>query len=457
MKSNFPNFMIAVLIIFISSCKKDNNGLTEDADVNLGGETTTNVSFINTFQIPAPNLSATELDLHRAGDKAFADIFVTAPNIVNQGLGPIFNQNSCENCHVANGRSPFPSSTSDLRGLLFRLSVPGINIHNGPVAVPGFGGQLQNKATFGIQAEASITWQEIEDIQQYLDGEKYSLRHFVFAIENPYIALPSNVMVSPRIAPPIIGLGLLEAISEQDILSYADPNDTNGDGISGKANYVWNSKEQKMMLGRFGWKANEPSLLQQTADAYNNDMGITSPYNPIENFFDQSQYDKLADDPEIDQATLLAATFYTQSLAVPRRRNWEDSEVRNGKFLFSKLKCDACHRPGYTTAQHPEYPFLSNQSIFPYTDMLLHDMGDGLADNRPDYEATGNEWRTPPLWGIGLTKIVGGHTNFLHDGRARSLEEAILWHGGESENSKEAFRKLNKTDRAAVVRFLESL
>ncbi|HND17389.1 MAG TPA: di-heme oxidoredictase family protein, partial [Saprospiraceae bacterium] len=149
--------------------------------------------------------------------------------------------------------------------------------------------------------------------------------------------------------------------------------------------------------------------------------------------------------------------FYTQSLGVPKRRNWADAEVRQGKTLFTKIQCDACHKPKFVTGQHPEYPFLSNQTIYPYTDLLLHDMGEALADNRPDFEASGREWRTPPLWGIGLTKTVGSHTNFLHDGRARNLEEAILWHGGEAEKSKEAFRKMSKTERTALIRFIESL
>lgn len=452
------SYLIYLLFLLsVSSCKQDTAEPMEDEDVNLGGSTTVNVSFINTFQQPANNLTASEIDLHRDGDKAFGDIFVTAPSVVNSGLGPIFNQNSCENCHVANGKSPFPSSPSELRGLLVRLSLPGKDNNGGPLEVPGFGGQLQTKATYGKQAEASLSWKEIEEIKSYLDGEKYSLRKFEFDIYNSYIPWPSNVLTSARIAPAVIGLGLFEAISASDIIGFADPTDLDGDGISGRPNYVWNDQTQQKELGRFGWKAGQPTLLQQTAAAYNNDMGITSPYFPKENFLQQIQYDKLIDDPEIDEATLKAATFYTQSLAVPKRRNAANPDVKKGKALFSKLKCSACHRPNFTTGQHPEFPFLSLQTIYPYTDLLLHDMGDGLADNRPDFEASGNEWRTPPLWGIGLTNIVGGHSNFLHDGRARNLEEAIMWHGGEAEKSKEAFGKLPKSERESLIKFLESL
>lgn len=456
MKNKLFYLFLPVIFLF-TACGKDNPSPSEDEDVNPGGATTVNVSFVNTFQQLAPNLSASEIELHRQGDLAFGDIFVTAPSVVNSGLGPIFNQNSCVSCHVSNGKSPFPANTDDLRGLLIRLSMPGTGSNGGPVPAPGFGGQLQTKAVYGQQAEAKLSWQEIEEIQSFVDGEKYSLRKFSFDFANPYIPLPAGMLTSPRIAPAVIGLGLLEAIREDDILSFADADDKNADGISGRPNYGWNQQTQQKQLGRFGWKASQPTVLQQCAAAYNNDMGITNPIFSKENCIDQSQYDKLADDPEIDMKTLKAAAFYTQSLGVPKRRNWNDTAVRRGKEVFAALKCDACHRPKFVTGQHPEFSFLSNQTIYPYTDMLLHDMGDGLADNRPDFEAGGREWRTPPLWGIGLIKTVGGHTNYLHDGRARSLEEAILWHGGEGEKSREGYRKLSKQDRAALVKFLESL
>ncbi len=450
-------FYFILTLVFISSCNKDNPILKEDEDINLGGETTINTSFIKIFQQPAPNLSATELDFHRKADIAFGDIFVTSPSTINPGLGPIFNQNSCESCHVSNGKSPFPLNPDDLRGLLMRVSLPGNDAIGEPNILPGFGRQLQTKAVFGKAPEGKMSWQEIEMVKNYLDGTSITLRQLKFNIENPYISLPPNIHFSARIAPAIIGLGLLEAIDENDILSFADPDDKNQDGISARPNYGWDYKAQKKTLGRFGWKAAQPNLLQQTAAAYNNDMGITSPYFSQESSYGQTQFDGNTDDPEISEETLKAATFYSQSLAVPKRRNWNDPTVKRGKILFSELNCSSCHRPKYITGQHPEFSFLSNQTIFPYTDLLLHDMGNELSDNRPDFDASGNEWRTPPLWGVGLTKTVGGHTNFLHDGRARSLEEAIMWHGGEAEKSKEDYRKLPKSDREAVVKFLESL
>ena len=219
---------------------------------------------------------------------------------------------------------------------------------------------------------------------------------------------------------------------------------------------VWDVVEQQKTIGRFGWKAGNPTLLQQTAGAYNQDMGVTNPLFPVDNCVGQIQCDSLADDPEIDMQALRTATFYSQSLGVPARRNADDPKVRNGKIIFSALNCNACHQPAFTTGQH-EFAFLTNQPIHPYTDLLLHDMGEGLADGRSEFDADGHEWRTPPLWGIGLTYTVGGHTRFLHDGRARNLEEAILWHGGESLDSRDAFMRLSKQEREDLIAFLESL
>ncbi|MBK7302553.1 MAG: c-type cytochrome [Saprospiraceae bacterium] len=451
-------FLTLGLTLLLVSCQQDDsNKPVEDEDVLLGGATSIDGAFINIFQQPASNLNEVELQQHLQSDIAFGDQFVTAPNIINGGLGPVFNQTSCESCHVSNGRSPFPSGVNDLRGLLLRLSMPGKGPHNEPLPVPDFGGQLQTKAVFGKSPEAKLSWQEVEEIKTYLDGEKVQLRKFNFSFEQAYKNIPAGMLYSPRMAPPVIGLGLLEAIREEDIVALSDPSDQDGDGISGKPNRVWDVQKQAFATGRFGWKAGQPNLLQQTAAAYNNDMGITNPLFTKEACFGQEQADTLSDDPEIDLKTLKAATFYPQSLAVPKRRNWADAEVKRGKELFFSIRCNSCHQAKFITGTHQDFGFLSQQTIYPYTDLLLHDMGEGLADNRPDFEADGREWKTPALWGIGLTKTVGNHSHFLHDGRARNLEEAIMWHGGEAEASKEAFSKLNKKDRQAVIKFLESL
>lgn len=442
--------LLLISILSVTACTKDSTPAPIEEDIRLGGATSTEGVFGALFQQPAANLSATELEKHREADRAFGDIFVTAPSGINSGLGPIFNQNSCESCHIGNGRAGFPTQNNELGGLLFRLSVGG-------QPVPGFGGQLQDKAVYGKQPEAKVSIQTQLEIIQYLDGQSAQLMRPSYALSNPYQALPSNLEISPRIAPPVIGLGLLEAIKEADILALADENDRNGDGISGRANYILDVQTNSQAIGRFGWKASQPNLRQQTAAAYNNDMGITNPLFRREACAGQTQADSLADDPEIDDAILDAATFYTQSLAVPMRRNTDDADVKQGKALFLRLDCAKCHTPKFVTGQHPSLQFLSNQTIFPYTDMLLHDMGADLADNRPDALANGQEWRTPALWGIGLTRLVNGHTHFLHDGRARSLEEAILWHGGEAANARQQFKSLSQAERKQIILFLESL
>lgn len=452
-------FVFLFGLIFLIGCRPDEPLIIpEDVDINLGGATTFKGAFVNIFDQPAPNLSKAEQAMHFRSDVLFGDKFVSAPSDINPGLGPIFNQNSCENCHVANGRSPFPQDQNDMRGLLFRLSMPGQDVNNAPVPINGFGKQLQTRAIFNTVPEAQISWQQIEDIKSYTDGESYSLRHFDFQVVNPYTTLPDGYLISPRIAPPVIGLGLLEAIPEEGILANADPEDKNEDGISGRPNYVWNYRTNRRELGRFGWKANEPTLIQQVAGAYKGDMGVTSPYFQTESSYGQPQFDGREDDPEIDEETLDLTTFYTQSLAVPQRRNWDNPQVKHGKALFFKLNCSSCHVPAFVTSNTAKYDFLRDQKIFPYTDLLLHDMGPDLADYRPDFEASGSEWRTPPLWALGLVKVIGGpEAGYLHDGRARTIAEAILWHGGEAEKSKESFRTLDKADRSALISFLESL
>lgn len=455
MSFSIKKIVFLSVLAFLWSCH-DEGPSPVDTDIASGGETTVYGSYISIFQQPAANLSAAEIDLHRKADVAFGDQFVTSPALINAGLGPLFNQNSCESCHLSNGRSPFPNNSDNLEGFLIRLSVPGQGNHGQPLGVPGFGGQLQTKAVFGKSEEAHVTWSEEFTDVFYGDGKSVQLSQPVFHLENPYKVLDPGMMVSPRMATPIIGLGLLEAIDEADLQALADPNDENGDGISGHPNFVWDEVSQEVAIGRFGWKAGNPTLLQQTAGAYKEDMGITNPLFPVENCYGQDQCDSLGDDPEIDLALLKTTAFYTQSIAVPGRRNSEDPAVKRGKELFSSINCSGCHHPSFQTGDH-EYDFLQNQLIFPYTDLLLHDMGEGLADHRPEFNANGQEWRTAPLWGIGLTHVVGAHTRFLHDGRARSIEEAILWHGGEAQSSQTDFKALPEKDRNALIAFLESL
>lgn len=423
----------------------------------LGGQTTVYLSSSQAYSMPASNLSGAALAQHLRGDQGFEAIFVSSPAPKHAGLGPVFNNNSCISCHPADGRAAPPEHINDISGLFLKISLQGQTENGAPLDVPGYGTQLQHQALYAYQPEAQLAVRYEAIPMSFDDGTVITLQKPVYSIVNPYRSMPDGVLLSPRIGMPIIGLGLLEAITEADILAQADPDDLDKDGISGKANRVWNPVTQQMALGRFGWKAGTPSVLVQTAGAYNHDMGITNPLLPTES--SQGQFDNMpqSSEPELSQAELDDVTYYARTLAVPAARNFSDAEVQRGRQLFEKLNCASCHTPQYTTGALEGLSELSYQTIFPYTDMLLHDMGPELADNRPEFAADGNEWKTRPLWGIGLTEVVNGHSNFLHDGRARNLTEAILWHGGEAEKSRDAFRKLSATERKALIQFLRAL
>jgi len=457
MNKNYINhlFLTVSMIWIICGCEENTSTIIEEEDDILsGGATTTNLVGSLAFSQPAPNLSQENLNKHLLGDVLFEAAFVKAPATINPGLGPLFNNSSCVNCHIADGRGRPPLGGEQLETMLFRISIPGNDINNGPKPVPGFGRQLQVKSVLGYEPEGNVTISYETIYGTYPDGTSYSLVRPDYNISG---RIGNGFLYSPRVAPFVFGTGLLEAIKESDIITLADENDDNQDGVPGRPNFVWNVREETFEIGRFGWKANTPTLLQQLAAAYVNDMGITSPYFPIENCADGTQCDTPGDDPEIDQLTLDMVEIYLQTLAVPSRRNYNDADVKRGKILFKQAGCNSCHTTTFTTGTHKSVPELSNQKIHPYTDLLLHDMGDELADGRPDFMADGNEWRTPPLWGIGLVTVVNGHTNFLHDGRARNLEEAILWHFGEGEKSREKFMNLSKNDRSALIKFLNSL
>jgi CxxC motif-containing protein (DUF1111 family) len=445
----------AVAALLVAACDEaPPTAPEEDGDEVLsGGETTIFNATSQAFTFPAPNVG--DLDRHLEGDLAFDAAFVAPPAPVNPGLGPVFNNTACAACHVSNGRGRPPYPGEDLESMLFRVSVPGADAEGGPAPVPGFGGQLNDKALFGVEPEARVAVTYSETAGEFPDGEPYSLRTPSYTLEDPYQPLPGGVMLSPRVALPVFGRGLLEAVPEDDLLALAD--DLAGDGVSGRPNYVRDRATQSVRFGRFGWKAGQPTLLQQAAAAYRNDMGVTNPIFPTESAEGQPQDDGRGDEPEIDLATVEVAAFYTQTLAVPARRDVDDPEVRRGRALFEEIRCAACHVPTLRTGTLPGVPSVSNQTIHPYTDLMLHDMGEGLADGRPEFLATGREWRTPPLWGIGLTRIVHGEVHLLHDGRARTLTEAILWHGGEAEASRERFRALPRAERDALRAFLESL
>jgi CxxC motif-containing protein (DUF1111 family) len=299
-------------------------------------------------------------------------------------------------------------------------------------------------------------------------GETVTLRRPRYSVTDlAYGDLDPATTLSPRMTPPMIGLGLIEAIHESNVVALADPEDADGDGISGRAALVRDGKSGKLALGRFGWKAQSATVRRQSAEAFANDIGISSPDVPLSHGdCTAAQADCLAmpdgaqkrlGETEAPDPVLALVTFYAENLAVPARRKASFAETLAGKKVFYETGCTACHNPKFVTRRDARDHALSFQLIWPYSDLLLHDMGEGLADGQQVGLASGREWRTPPLWGIGLTETVSGHTYFLHDGRARSLTEAILWHGGEAAPARDRFADLEKADRDALLTFLESL
>ena len=415
----------------------------------------------------------------KLGNAIFRKQWVSAPASTrsSDGLGPLYNARACQNCHLKDGRGHPPAEGEAAASMFLRLSVPpqteeqkrALAEHRANVTPePTYGGQLQNFAIQGHTPEGQMAI-DYEDLTVELgDGTEVTLRKPTYSIEQlGYGPLHPKTMLSPRIAPPMIGLGLLEAVSESTIRAYADPDDSNGDGISGRAAEVWSRELGRVALGRFGWKAGNPSIRQQSADAFNGDMGLSTSLFPAPSGdCTKAQQHCLEapngnspkpDDPEVSDQLLDLVVFYSHNLAVPLRRNADAPEVIKGRSIFATIGCSSCHRPSMTTGDAPDQPHLSNQTIWPYTDLLLHDLGEGLSDKRPEGIATGQEWRTAPLWGVGLTETVSGHTFLLHDGRARNVEEAILWHGGEAERARAAYMGLSKQEREALVAFVNSL
>lgn len=408
------------------------------------------------------------------GRAIFDKIWVSAPSstTASDGLGPLYNARSCQQCHLRNGRGlpPDGQGSRNRNGLLLRLGIPG-NGHTGALGVtpePTYGTQLQTFAVAGLPAEARVEVHYRYQRVELAGGESVELRTPVYRLQEPgYGAFHPQLQVSPRLAPAMIGLGLLELIPEADLLAAEDPDDRDGDGISGRANRVFHPDHARPQLGRFGWKAGHSDLRLQNASALNLDLGIANPDYP------HAAGDCTAAQPACLQAPdgnttaqdgleasaemMAVLHFYTRHLAVPPRRHTDDPEVQAGERLFSAIGCSQCHTPTQRTSQAADRPALSGRLIHPYTDLLLHDMGAGLADGRPEYAASGREWRTPPLWGLGLHQAVSGERALLHDGRARTLQEAILWHGGEAEAARERFRRLDQPQRKQLLLFLESL
>ncbi len=434
----------------------------------LGGATTRPVATKDAFTFVAGNASAEHKAQFVRGNELFTATWEPTPgkNPNTQGLGPLFNAKSCFDCHIQNGRGTPPAKPTDvLESSLVRFSVPGSDPNGGPAPIPVYGDQLQDKAIEGVPPEAIPQVRWTETTGRYGDGTRYSLRTSHVTLTKPaYGAFPKDMLISFRVSNPVIGVGLLESIPESTLLALADENDSDGDGISGRMNVVFDMATKERKAGRFGWKANNASLRHQNATASLSDMGLSSEMLPIDlcrkeqvECVDAARKAKPADGFELSPEQVEQLLVYMQLIAVPQQRNAQLPEVKRGEAVFRDMGCAGCHMPTMTTAANAAIPELSNQTIHPFTDMLLHDMGDGLADGRPDNLASGSEWRTTPLWGLGLTEKVNGHSFLLHDGRARNISEAILWHSGEAENAKEKFRNAPKAVREDLLTFLGSL
>ncbi|ENN9980839.1 c-type cytochrome [Vibrio vulnificus] len=440
-------------------------------DLKSGGDTSVKKEGPNAFSLPAANLPMSKRLDFSVGNSFFRNPWVSAPASTDarDGLGPLFNTNGCQNCHIKDGRGhPPEKGDSHAVSMLVRLSIPALTaeqkkavITRGVIPEPTYGGQLQDFALQDQKPEGQISIRYSDVPVTFSDGTTVVLRKPTVEIRDlAYGEMHPQTLLSARVAPPMIGLGLLESIAEETLLQWADEDDLNQDGISGKLNKVWDVQTQSLAIGRFGWKAGQPTLMQQNAAAFNGDLGLTSHLFPQENCTDrQDLCRKLPNggSPEVSDNILDFVEFYSQHLAVPIRRNVNEPQVKLGETLFVQSGCESCHKQTVKTAKREALPALSEQTIHPYTDLLLHDMGPGLADNRPEYLANGQEWRTPPLWGIGYTQEVNDHTYFLHDGRARNLMEAVLWHGGEAEAAKQNVLKMSAKERDALIAFLNSL
>ncbi len=452
-----------------------------DPEETLSGGSATSIDPVdrNAFAHVSANLpKEDEMNFH-LGRALFRKLWVAAPSSTqaSDGLGPLFNARSCESCHVRDGRGRPPEGGSAVSGFLLRLARPAANpaeqaaiagheVINFPD--PVYGGQVQDRAVPGLAGEGQPRVTYLEEKVDFRDGTSASLRHPTYRIDDlAYGPLSAGTTVSPRIAQPMIGLGLVEAIDPEDILAHEDPDDRNGDGISGRAARVRDLQTGTVVLGRFGWKAQAATVRDQTATALVTDIGISSPLAPrpmgdcteaqTECLKRPDGIQKRLGPQEASADVLDLLTFYTENLAVPARRKASFPQTLDGKAQFSAMGCSACHRPDYVTRKDAAISALGGQHLWPYSDFLLHDMGEGLADGQQVGDASGREWRTPPLWGLGLAGTVNGNAFYLHDGRARNLTEAILWHGGEAAEARDAFKAASARDRQSLITFLESL
>lgn len=452
----------------------------EQYEAMSGGAATSLASVnLNSFSHFSENITFAEEETFKLGNALFQKLWVSSPSSTqaSDGLGPLYNARSCQTCHIKDGRGHPPEGAADASSMFLRLARPATTPEDeaalktfGEMSLPDpiYGRQLQDLAVPGLKAEGRMVITYRQEPVTLAGGEVVMLRRPTYAVTDlAYGALDKTTTLSPRVTQPMVGLGLIQAIHAADILALADPDDADGDGISGKAAIAIDPKTGKQALGRFGWKAQSATVRQQSADAFAFDIGISTPEVPLHQgdcmpaqaacLERPDGVQKRLGDVEAPPPIMDLVTFYAENLAVPARRKASFAETLAGKRVFYETGCVSCHQPKFVTRRDAENKAHAFQLIWPYSDFLLHDMGEGLADGQAVGVANGREWRTPPLWGIGLTKTVNGHTFFLHDGRARNLTEAILWHGGEAKAARDRFTALEKQDRDALLTFLESL
>lgn len=419
------------------------------------------------YMQPVPGLTHSQLQKFKAGEKQFKAPWVVFPLLGGEwGLGPTFLANACVGCHVQAGRGrTFDQPGTIAFHQLLRLSLPGEGADGGPLPHPNYGDQLQ---VFGVnvglkenlkpgEAELYVDW--LDESVTLPDGTQVALRKPSIRIEKPNFGpIDANVLTSLRNTQVVFGMGYLEAVTEADILALAEVQRTQG--LNGRPNYVRDDIGQRTALGRFGWKANQPSVRQQIAAAFHGDMGVTSSLYIEENCPPVQTACRAmppGNRPELLDYSWDELNFWSVALDAPPARDQDNPQIIRGRETFEKARCAQCHVPEMRTGDYPLLPAISKKTFRAYTDLLLHDMGDGLADGRPDFKAGPRDWRTAPLWGIGLSAQVNGSTNLLHDGRARNVLEAILWHGGEAKASRDLFAGLSKQERDDLIAFVNSL